>query len=86
MKKENKKKSVLTLYLQLLVTIVAIVFVVLYFINHKYINYLEITLGIDFFIMGINNKNFYKRENVTIVYYIFAVITVVLGIVGFING
>lgn len=83
----NKKKiSELTITLQLLITVVIVVFIILYFINHKFINFLELFIGVDFALMSINNFIVYKRKGLTPLYFVFAIITILISVWGFIHG
>ena len=68
MKKNKEKKSFITLYLQFIMTIVVIVFSILFFVDRKYLGFLELSLGVILVIMGYNNKFFYKRKNTTLLY------------------
>lgn len=64
--KKNKKIS---LYLQLLLSIIVIVCTVFYFINQQNIFYLEFFLGVTLITMGYNNMKFYHKKNMTGLYF-----------------
>lgn len=85
MKKKEEKKSLLSLYLQFIMSFVVIIFIILYFVNKKYVLPLELSLGATLIIMGYNNKVFYKRKNVTILYIIIGVVLVVFSILQFLG-
>ena len=68
-----KNKS--TIYLQLIGTIIAIVFLFMYFLSStKYLIHLQFTVSILFILMGINNKYYYKRDNFTVLYFVFGTV------------
>ena len=82
-----KKKSVINefniLYviIQMILTIVALVFAILsVFVNKKYNNLFLLFMGIDLIVVGINNYKIYKRKNLTIIYIIVGVILLVSAI------
>lgn len=77
----KKKKNLITLYLQAIVSIIAIVLLIMYFINNSYIGYLGICLGFDLLIMGYNNKLFYKRENMTLLYVFIGLALIIYNVV-----
>ncbi len=75
------KKNLITVYLQMLISIISMIFVVLYFTTSKlFLHYLELSLGVDLILMAINNKYFYKRKNFTILYLIFGIVMIGYGI------
>ena len=80
------KNKMLTVYLQLIGTIVAIVFFFMYFLSStKYLIHLQFTVAILFILMGINNKYYYKRDNFTVLYFVFGTlifIYTILKIIG----
>lgn len=76
----KKKKSLLTLYLQIIISVCCIVLLIMYFINNKYLPYLIMTLGVDLLVIGYNNMLFYKRKNLTVSYMFFGVVLFIYGI------
>lgn len=85
MKKNKEKKSFITLYLQFIMTIVVIVFSILFFVDRKYLGFLELSLGVILVIMGYNNKFFYKRKNTTLLYVVIGIILIGLSILQFLG-
>ena len=70
--------NILGVILQILVTLVAFVFLVLgLIVSHKYFLFLEISLIVDFLIMAYNNEKIYKRKKMT-AFYIFGSIIMAL--------
>ena len=82
MKAKKKENSKVSLYLQFLLSIIVIVFIILYFIHHQNIS-LEFFLGSTLFVMGYNNNKFYQRKNMTVLYYVIGMILILFSIVQF---
>lgn len=69
------KNKMITVYLQLIGTICAIIFLFMYFLSStKYLIHLQFTVAILFILMGFNNKYYYKRTNFTILYFVFGIL------------
>lgn len=58
----------ITLKLQLFMTLVTAVFVIASFLNRTFFVWLEFLLGLDLFVLAVNNVNYYKRSFMTWVY------------------
>lgn len=85
MKTSQKEKSKISLYLQFIFSIAVILSIIFYFINRQNISYLEFFLGITLVIMGYNNKRFYQRKNMTILYLIIGIFLIIFSIVQFLG-
>ena len=75
MEKKIKKKNYIGVYLQIIVSFIAIVLLILYFIvSNKLLGYLEIAVAVDLLLMGYNNNVVYNRKAFTIIYIIFGIL------------
>lgn len=81
--KTKEKKTKLSLYLQFVLSIIVIISVVFYFLDHRNISYLEFFLGSNLLVMGYNNKHFYRRKNVTILYFVIGIGLLLFSIIQF---
>ncbi len=80
-----KKNFKLTIYLQLVLSIITLVLFVMYLINNKYLSFLELALGFNLLVTGYNNEKVYKRRNLTILYIIFGIVMIVISIIKFLG-
>lgn len=80
-----KKNFKLTIYLQLVLSIITLVLFVMYLINNKYLSFLELALGLNLLVTGYNNEKVYKRRNLTILYIIFGIVMIVISIIKFLG-
>ena len=80
-----KKNFKLTIYLQLVLSIIILVLFVMYLINNKYLSFLELALGLNLLVTGYNNEKVYKRRNLTILYIIFGIVMIVISIIKFLG-
>lgn len=85
MKTSQKEKSKISLYLQFIFSVAVIISIVFYFVNHQNISYLEFFLGITLVVMGYNNKQFYQRKNMTILYFVIGISLILFSIVQFLG-
>ena len=82
--KQQQEKSFLHLkiliVIQFILTISVIILGMLTIINPKLIYIFEIVLGITLLIMGLNNYLIYKRKNLTLLYAIIGLGSIILAI------
>jgi len=85
-KKEKTKTSIINeynygyIFLQFALTVVVLVFFILFLVLDKYIKVLTFFLGILLLVMGYNNTMVYHRKNYTKIYYISGIITLIVFI------
>ena len=79
--------NILGVFLQAIVTVVALVLFLLFLIcGKKYLIFLEIFVSIDLLIMAYNNKKIYRRNKMTVAYIVgsilmaFYVLMTILGV------
>lgn len=77
------KKSLISLYLQIILSIVTIILGILSFIHSSYVSWFQLILGIDLIIMAYNNQVFYHRRYFTLFYIIAGLCFLVLSILHF---
>lgn len=92
MEKKNKKKSkinefnILGVNIQIILTIVVLIFGLLYLIvGSKFRNLFYLFIGLDLVIMGYNNMRIYRKQGLTIVYFasgIALIIYTILAMIG----
>lgn len=70
----EKKESKVSVYIQLILTIITIILAISYFINNDLLVFLQISLAFTMIIMGYNNKKIYKRTGFTYFYIIMGII------------
>ncbi len=82
--KQQQEKSFLHLkiliVIQFILTISVIILGIVTIINPKLIYIFEIVLGITLLIMGLNNYLIYKRKNLTLLYAIIGLGSIILAI------
>ena len=82
--KQQQEKSFLHLkiliVIQFILTISVIILGIVTIINPKLIYIFEIVLGITLLIMGLNNYLIYKRKNLTLLYAIIGLCSIILAI------
>ncbi len=77
--KQKGKSFTISIYGQIILTIITIIMAIWWLDNHKVLGYLQLLLGLDLLIMAYNNKNVYQRNNFTIVYIIIGIIVLVMA-------
>ncbi len=81
-----KKKKIINQYnilgvnIQILITILVVVFGVITLITGKYLYLLEFSMAADLFIMAYNNHSIYHKQNATVIYIVVGVIMIIIGI------
>lgn len=73
--------NIIFIDIQLLFTILTIIFAVLYLFNHQMELYFELSLIADLFIMAFNNYKIYKRSKMTIIYLIVAILLLICMVI-----
>ena len=86
MKKEKKSPvnrfSILFVDLQMVLTLLVVVFFIIGFFNQKFLIATEICLGLDLFMMAYNNYLIYRRRNMTIIYIVIGVLALLSALLG----
>jgi len=86
MKKEKKSPvnrfNILFVDIQIVLTLLVVVFLILSFFNKKYLIGTEICLGLDLFIMAYNYYLIYSRRNMTIIYIVIGVLALISAALG----
>ncbi len=73
-------KKKIGLYLQGIITLLAVVFAVITIFNREMVTVIQILLGLDLFVMAYNNLVLFKRKLFTILYAIAGVVVLVITI------
>ena len=69
--------------IQIILTILVLVFLILSLVvDKKYFLGMEIFIGLDLLIMGLNNHLIYKRKNITIMYVLIGICVLIYAILG----
>ena len=69
--------------IQIILTILVLVFLILSLVaDKKYFLGMEIFVGLDLLIMGLNNHLIYKRKNITIMYVLIGICVLIYAILG----
>ncbi len=79
--KHKKLKEIFSMS-QLILTIFTIFLFIAFLVNRDLWIFLELILGIDLFIMAVNNQLFYKKNIVTIIYILIGIFLIALDVVG----
>ena len=67
--------NILGAFLQLIVTVVALIFLIIgLLLNKKYFMFFEISIIVDLLLMAYNNKRIYKRKRMTTIYIVGSII------------
>lgn len=81
MKKNINKISLIGIIVQFIITIACLIIGILcIFVNKKFFDVLQIVLATDLIVIGINNYTVYKKKNLTIMYLLFGIIMLIIGI------
>ena len=82
--KKQQEKSInklkVLIVIQFLLTISVIFFGIITIFNTNLLYYFEILLGITLLVMGLNNYLIYKRKNLTILYIIIGIGSIILAL------
>ncbi len=73
-------KKKIGLYLQGIITLLAVVFAVIAIFNREMVTVIQVLLGLDLFVMAYNNLVLFKRKLFTILYIIGGVFVLVITI------
>ena len=87
MEKNNKKnKFSLSIIIQMILSVVIICLLLMWlFVSGKFINYLWLVVGLDLIVIGYNNEKYFKRNGVTLYYFVVGIICIgyaILKLVG----
>ena len=85
-KKKEKKYSIAFIYVQLFLTIFLLIFGFITLFNKQLYVYFQFLLAITILDMGLNNKLIYKRNSLTIFYFIIGIAILIIGIFNLIGG
>ncbi len=74
-------KKNFSIYLQMLLLVVVLVFLVLFlFVSKKYFKLLELFLGIGLIVMAYNTQKYYQNNRATIFYLVFGTLLLVFDL------
>jgi len=79
-KKIINQYNILGVNIQILVTILVVIFGVITLITNKYWYLLEFSMAIDLFIMAYNNHMIYHKGKVSPIYIVVGILLVIVGI------
>jgi hypothetical protein len=77
---ENKQVKAYMLVIQFFLSIITLVFVILFLFKKNVLAPLQISLALTLFVMGINNILVYKRKFFTLVYLVIGLALLVLAV------
>ena len=77
--------NILGIILQIVVTVLIVIFGLIYFLKGKYLALLECLVSLDLFIMSYNNHKVYHKKKLSILYLIMAFLFLVIGILSFVG-
>ena len=89
MTKTNSKKNIVTklmIIIQLILTIALIILGIITIFKPTLLRTFEIVLGITLIDIGFNNQMIFKRKNLTILYYIIGIGSLIIGIFQILGG
>ncbi len=89
MTKTNSKKNIVTklmIIIQLILTIALIVLGIITIFKPTLLRTFEIVLGITLIDIGFNNQMIFKRKNLTVLYYIIGIGSLIIGIFQILGG
>ena len=89
MTKTNSKKNIVTklmIIIQLILTIALIILGIITIFKPTLLRTFEIVLGITLIDIGFNNQLIFKRKNLTILYYIIGIGSLIIGIFQILGG
>ncbi len=75
------KKRNLVFFIQLVFTIVTLVFLIMFIFNKKFLYLLQIALGITTIITGYNHFLTHKKKNISIMYFIIGLVLLILAVI-----
>ncbi|MBR4618341.1 MAG: hypothetical protein IKO49_03455 [Bacilli bacterium] len=76
-----KKHIVVTLFVQFILSVITLVFLIIYFFNKNFMSALQISLGLTMLITGYNNYYVYKRKLLTLVYFVLGLLLLALAVI-----
>ena len=82
MEKKNKINdfNIIGVNIQIIVTVIAVIFGIITIFKNSFSPFFKISVGVDLLIMAYNNHKIYHKKNLTIIYIVFAVLVIVLGV------
>lgn len=81
MKNNNKNKiNILLVYIQIIFTILSLIFGVWYFFNNRMIIYLGFVCSATLLIMGYNNYKMFNNKKFSIVYFVVGLLILIYNI------
>ncbi len=89
MTKTNSKKNIVTklmIIIQLILTIALIILGIITIFKPTLLRTFEIVLGITLIDIGFNNQMIFKRKNLTVLYYIIGIGSLIIGIFQILGG
>ena len=89
MTKTNSKKNIVTklmIIFQLILTIALIILGIITIFKPTLLRTFEIVLGITLIDIGFNNQMIFKRKNLTVLYYIIGIGSLIIGIFQILGG
>ena len=81
MKKKNKKVSlkIISLYLQIFLSIALCVLFIIFLFNHKLLPFLKLNLGLILILLSVNSYIFTKKKIMSILYLIIGIILLIIS-------
>ena len=79
--KNNKNKSKLkiwSLYLQIFMSLILCVLFIVFLFNHKFLPYLEISVGLLLIVLSINSYIFTKKKLMSIIYSLVGLLIIII--------
>ncbi len=77
--------NIMGINIQIIVTIVVLVFGILTLFFEKYFPLFQFSMGIDLLLLAYNNEKVYRRKHLTIIYTIIGVLLIVFSIFVFLG-
>lgn len=84
--KKEKPQSMLGIYIQVGLTLAAMILFIVYLFKSEMLVYLQITFAIDLFMMAYNNHTRYKRKFFSILYLLFGLCILGFVIAGWVGA
>ena len=79
-KKQNPRIKYTLFFIQFLLSIITLVFAIIFFFNKNVVAPFQISLALTMIVMGINNLLVYKRKIFTFLYFIIGFVLLVLAV------
>ncbi len=79
-KKIINDTNIIGVNIQIIVTVLALIFGILTIFNNSFSPWFRILVGLDLFVMAYNNHKIHHKKNLTIIYIVFAVLIILVGI------